>query len=139
MNQSDKTVKGISKGKRKALELVEMFRNELCIEAVTEYRFAALLTGGTGKGLRERMKSHGLKDWRFDIAIPEHMIAIELDGGTWTNGRHSRGVGVISDMDKLNTATVHGWRVLRFTHTDHKHSHIIKLVRSLLLQQSIIK
>lgn len=130
MNQSTRTIKGISKGKRKALEVVELLKME-GIEAVTEYRFVAEMTGGIGKGSRARIKATGLKDWRFDIAILEHMIAIELDGGVF-NGRHTRGLGFIEDINKINAATLMGWRVLRFTHTHHKHFEIIDSVNKLI-------
>ena len=43
------------------------------------------------------------------------MIAVELEGGVWTNGRHSRGAGFTSDCEKYNEAQLLGWRVLRFT------------------------
>ena len=131
MTQSTRTKSGISKGKRKALQLVELLKAE-GIHAVMEYRFAAEIVGGTGKGLRQRLKDAGLHDWRFDISITLHLIAIELDGAVFTSGRHSRGLGVISDMDKINAATVNGWRVLRFTHTHHKHSEIVRMVQSLI-------
>lgn len=130
MTQSTRTIKGISKGKRKALQLIELLKAE-GIEAVTEYRFAAMLVGGTGKGLRERLKIHGLKDWRFDIAITSHLIAIELDGDVF-HGRHTRGLGFISDMNKINAATVNGWSVLRFTHTHHKHSEVVEMVKGMV-------
>lgn len=130
MTQSTRTKSGISKGKRKALQLVELLKAE-GIEAVIEYRFAAEIVGGTGKGLRQRLKDADLHDWRFDIAITLHLIAIELDGDVF-NGRHTRGLGFISDMDKINAATVNGWRVLRFTHTHHKHSKIVEMVKGMI-------
>ena len=98
---------------------------------MTEYRFAAEIVGGTGKGLRQRLKDAGLHDWRFDIAITSNLIAVELDGDVF-NGRHTRGLGFISDMDKMNAATVNGWRVLRFTHTHHKHSKIVEMVKGMI-------
>ena len=52
--------------------------------------------------------------WRFDLAWPERMLAIEVDGGVWSGGRHTRGAGFVADCEKLNTATLLGWRVLRF-------------------------
>lgn len=55
------------------------------------------------------------RQWRFDLAWPERMLAVECDGGTFSNGRHTRGVGFHNDCIKCNTATVMGWRVLRFT------------------------
>ncbi len=53
--------------------------------------------------------------FRFDFAIPDHMLAIEVDGGTWSGGRHTSGVGFRNDCVKTNLAVLHGWRVLRFT------------------------
>jgi hypothetical protein len=53
--------------------------------------------------------------WRFDFAWPQHLIAVELEGGTWTNGRHTRGAGFEKDCAKYNAAALVGWRVGRFT------------------------
>jgi len=53
--------------------------------------------------------------FRFDIAIPVHKIAIEFEGGTFTGGRHTRGAGYSKDAKKYNLATMHGWRLLRYT------------------------
>ena len=53
--------------------------------------------------------------WRFDVAWPERLLAVEVDGGSWVGGRHTRGVGFESDCRKLNTAVLLGWRVLRVT------------------------
>jgi len=53
--------------------------------------------------------------WKFDFAYPDQKIAIEVEGGTWIGGRHSRGEGFQKDCEKYNTATLMGWRILRFT------------------------
>ena len=42
-------------------------------------------------------------------------IAIEFEGGVWSNGRHIRPLGFIKDCEKYNLATVNGYIVLRFT------------------------
>lgn len=55
------------------------------------------------------------RKWRFDFACLEIATAIEIDGGVWTQGRHSRGTGQVADMEKLNTAQLFGWIVLRYT------------------------
>lgn len=66
--------------------------------------------------------------WRFDYAIPAYKIALEVEGGTYkrreyiaadgmivttTGGRHNSSRGFLGDMEKYNTATVLGWRILR--------------------------
>jgi hypothetical protein len=53
--------------------------------------------------------------WRFDYAWPLQMIALEVEGGVWTGGRHTRGAGFLKDVEKYNRAAVLGWRLLRVT------------------------
>lgn len=60
---------------------------------------------------------HDVRRWRFDFAWPELRVAVEVDGGTWTAGRHNRGAGFEGDAEKLNAATALGWRVFRYTAT----------------------
>lgn len=56
-----------------------------------------------------------VRGWRFDLAWPELHAAVECDGGIFTGGRHVRGKGFLGDMEKLNAATLQGWRVIRCT------------------------
>ena len=60
-------------------------------------------------------KFHATRRWRFDYAWPDRMVALEVEGGTWSRGRHVRGAGFRKDCEKYNAATVSGWRVLRVT------------------------
>ncbi len=86
---------------RGAMSADDMFtrlvRSQLHAECVREYRF------------------HEKRKWRFDYALPQYKIAIEIDGGVWTMGRHNRPRGYIADMEKFNEAAAHGWLVLKFT------------------------
>jgi hypothetical protein len=50
------------------------------------------------------------------------MILIEIDGGIWAGGRHTRGAGFVGDMEKLNAAAILGYRVLRYQPKDCKGS-----------------
>lgn len=60
---------------------------------------------------------HPSRRWRFDFAWPQHMVAVEVEGGIWTRGRHTRGAGFEADAEKTNAATALGWRVYRYTPT----------------------
>jgi very-short-patch-repair endonuclease len=53
--------------------------------------------------------------WRADFAYPEQMLLIEVEGGVYTRGRHLRVNGYENDLEKYNTATLLGYRVLRFS------------------------
>lgn len=70
--------------------------------------------------------------WRFDFALPKHKIGIEIEGGAWSNGRHTRGAGFVGDMEKYNMATVLGWRVLRFTPQQIKKAETYELISKLV-------
>jgi very-short-patch-repair endonuclease len=57
---------------------------------------------------------HPVRRWRFDAAWVEQKVAVEIQGGSWINGGHSRAGHQASDMEKLNTAQLMGWVVLQF-------------------------
>ena len=54
---------------------------------------------------------HPDRKWRFDFAWPDRMFAVEIQGGTYSSGRHSRGVGITRDLEKLGQAMLLGWTV----------------------------
>lgn len=53
--------------------------------------------------------------WRFDFAWPDRKVAVEVEGGTWTGGRHVRPAAFENDCVKYAEAAIAGWRVLRVT------------------------
>ncbi len=71
--------------------------SQLGAECIKEYRF------------------YKARKWRFDYAMPLYKIAVEVEGGVWTQGRHVRPQGFLGDMQKYNTAALMGWRVFRTT------------------------
>lgn len=77
--------------------------------------FKKIIEKELGLKVEKEYQFHSQRKWRFDYCIPELKIAIEVEGGAWTQGRHTRGAGFIADMEKYNTAVVMGWRLLRVT------------------------
>lgn len=94
--------------------------------------------------LEKHYRFHIIRKWEFDRALPDHMVAIELEGGAYgrplvchncgtvvratkgdgkpgrvitSAGAHQRG-RFLSDMEKYNSAAELGWLVLRFSHDD---------------------
>ena len=55
---------------------------------------------------------HPARQWRFDFAWPAARVAVEVQGGIWTRGRHTRGAALLREWEKLNTAAALGWRIL---------------------------
>jgi very-short-patch-repair endonuclease len=72
---------------------------------------------GLPKAERE-FKFHPTRKWRADLAWPKAGLIVEVDGGVWSGGRHTRPGGYIKDCEKLNAATLLGWRIMRFTTDD---------------------
>jgi len=88
--------------KRRKLE--DLFAHQLMAHALPkperEYRF------------------HPTRMWRLDFAWPDYgLLAVEIDGASWIQGRHNRGAGFEADAEKLNAAAALGWRVFRYTAT----------------------
>jgi len=52
--------------------------------------------------------------FRFDFAWPDQRVAVEIEGGEYVCGRHTRGRGFSVDCEKYNLAVMANWRVLRF-------------------------
>ena len=48
-------------------------------------------------------------------ATTPRKLAIEIDGGVWVGGRHTRGAGVLKDNEKIAHLAIDGWLFLRVT------------------------
>lgn len=75
----------------------QVAKKEVGVEPVKEYQFCES------------------RKWRFDYAFVEAKVALEVEGGVHTGGRHIRPKGFMGDMEKYNTAATLGWRLLRCT------------------------
>lgn len=85
------------------------------IKSELERAFETIWKQLGGAELTSEYRFHPARKWRFDFAIPDKKIAIELEGGIWTQGKHTRPLGYTADCEKYNEATRLGWRVFRFT------------------------
>lgn len=55
------------------------------------------------------------RKWRFDFFFIAQRLAVEIEGGSWSGGRHTRPHGFQADIEKYNAAALLGIRLLRFT------------------------
>lgn len=78
-----------------------------------EKRMAATLKIAGVQGWEREFAFHPVRGWRFDFAWPDALVALEIEGGVFSGGRHSRGAGIREDMTKYNEAQLLGWMVIR--------------------------
>lgn len=81
--------------------------------SVLEMRVIGILEKNRVDYMRE-FKFDPERKWRFDFLIPPN-VGIEIEGGVWSQGRHTRGSGFIADCEKYNSAAMLGYKVLRYT------------------------
>jgi very-short-patch-repair endonuclease len=58
---------------------------------------------------------HPTRRHRIDVAFPSVKLAVEIEGGGFIAGRHSRGLGLEKDAEKSALLAAAGWRLLRCT------------------------
>ena len=75
---------------------------------------------------------HPTRKWRFDFAWPDLMLAVEVDGGEYVQGRHSRARGMRDDNTKINEAQRIGWVVLRFVGSQVKSGEALATIESFI-------
>lgn len=82
---------------------------------------------------------HPKRQWRFDWAFSpdDKKVALEVEGGVWTSGRHTRGSGFVKDMSKYNEAACLNWRVLRVQPQDLCTMDTVEMVKRCLAQLEI--
>lgn len=110
-------MKGYTVRQPKTDFFVKLCKERCGIEPVKEYQF------------------HPLRKWRFDYCFPELRIAIEIDGGVWTGGRHTSPKGYYNDMEKFNEAAALGYVVLKFTPDDRYALNTFELINETIKYQ----
>ena len=84
------------------------------VESVGESLLATQLKALKIEFERE-FKFHHKRKWKADFLITGKQILVEVEGGIWSGGRHTRGKGYIGDMEKYNAAVMMGYQVIRFS------------------------
>lgn len=69
--------------------------------------------------------------WRVDFLIGGWLV-VEVEGGHWVNGRHTRGLGFENDCEKYNELAIRGFRVLRVTGTHVRNGRALKWIDACL-------
>ena len=102
--------KTVSKGE----DLLENHLNALNIPFTKEFKF------------------HPDRKWQADFRIDGMPILVEVEGGVFTNGRHTRGEGYTKDCEKYSAAAVNGWFVIRGTTAQIKSGLVIQWIEKLI-------
>jgi len=55
---------------------------------------------------------------RADFFLKKYNTLIEIEGGIWNQGRHTRGFGYSNDVRKYNDFILAGYKLIRFTSDD---------------------
>jgi hypothetical protein len=79
------------------------------------------------------------RKWRFDVAwaFPKCPIALEVQGGIWSNGRHTRGAALLKEWEKLNEAACQGWRILYVQPDDLCLLSTVQLIKRCLANETL--
>ena len=68
-----------------------------------------------GITLEREYRFHPERLWRLDLADVPAKLGIEVEGGVWADGRHTRGKGFTEDCVKYAELAILGWRLIRVT------------------------
>ena len=76
---------------------------------------------------RREYRWHPSRRFRADFALPDDMVLIEIEGSG-----HRTYTRFLTDIDKYNQATVHGWRLQRCLPKQVGGGYIIDLLEEML-------
>lgn len=82
---------------------------EMCQQFARQFEAQWALLGGPE--LEKEVRFCPDRDWRADYRVGN--VLIELEGGVYTKGRHTRSGGFIEDIFKYNSACMLGYRLVR--------------------------
>ena len=71
----------------------------------------------------------------MDFAWPEYKVGVEVQGGIWARGAHTRGAGYMRDCSKLDDAQLQGWILLWVTAHHIEHGKALVWIRRALTER----
>ena len=80
----------------------------------------------------QEFKFHPDRKWKADFHLVDKKILVEVEGGIWSGGRHTRGKGYLGDLEKYNAATMMGFQVIRFSTDQVKSGHAIQQIEKMV-------
>jgi len=92
----------------------------------------ALPTGSPFASAVREHRFHPTRKFRFDYAWPDQKVAMEVDGGLFVKGGHSRGAAREYDMARDAEAMMLGWKVLRVSTKHFKNGEAARWVGAIL-------
>jgi len=91
---------------------------------------------GIAEGMVRELRAIEGRRFRVDFCWPDHSLAVEVQGGIWTRGRHSRPMGIVKDYEKFNLLTLGGWRILLLTSLDVQSGRGLEMIQDALREES---
>ena len=84
-------------------------------------------------GFTREYKFHPKRRWRLDFAWIDQKIGVEVEGGIWLpRSGHNTGVGISRDVEKGNSLTLLGWKLIRVTGKMIKSGEALNIIESIL-------
>lgn len=97
----------------------EIFQNKLKsenIKFIPEYKFNAV------------------RNWRIDYYFEMNgvKVGLEIEGGVFAKGRHTRGKGFMKDIEKYNSFSLHGIYLIRTVPVELNSIELLNTIKSML-------
>lgn len=111
-----------------------MKRSRLEILLDQQLEEAGLLDGSVPE-----YRFHPTRRWLMDRAWPKQKVYVEVQGGVFVRGRHSRPKGQLNDFAKISEASILGWRPILVCSLEIKNGEAVERIRRALLFDGFVK
>lgn len=118
MTWSKEILKKLEKeGRIKTVHIPKEPKNKVKIpKSIGKYKLHLIsVLEDSGLKFIPEFRFHPVREFRFDWALPDLMVAVEYEGIFSEKSGHTTLSGYTKDVVKYNLATKLGWKVLRYT------------------------